>query len=111
MPYTEAAKNAMLDGTYTPPTHVAAFEGDPTAAGEELDRVAIAWDPASGGEKEQDGEPVLEIAAGKTVNHLGYFSAASGGTLLFWDSVTPETFGNDGTYRVTSSLHDLNLEP
>lgn len=108
MPYTVAAKNAMLDGTYTPPTHVAAFQGDPTGAGVELDRVAIAWAAAAGGSKEQSANPQFAIGAGETVNHIGYFSAAVGGTLWFYDPVTPETFAAAGTYTLTSSQHDLN---
>lgn len=106
MPYTELARNRMLDGTYAPPTHVAAFAGNPESGGTEHDRQAVAWADAAGGVKEQSAEPVLEIPGGATVDHLGYFNGAD---LLFWDEVTPETYGADGTYRVTSSQHDLNL--
>lgn len=109
MPFPESQKNAMLDGTYQPPTHVAAFSGDPTGAGEELDRVAISFAAASGGAKEQTGQPVLTIPAGATVDHLAYFSAASGGILRFYDPVDPESYNNGGNYRVTTSLHDLNF--
>lgn len=111
MPYTEAAKNAMLDGTYSPPTHVAAFDGDPTDGGEELDRVAISWSAATGGAKEQSANPQFDIDAGKTVDYIGYYTASEDGTLLFYDEVDPESFTNAGTYTLTSSEHDLNNDP
>lgn len=106
--YTTYAKNAMLDGSYTPATHVAAFQGDPTGAGVELDRQAIAWAAAAGGEKEQSAAPIFDIGAGETVNHVGYFDAGAGGNLLWWDAVTPEVFAGAGTCRLNTSLHHLN---
>lgn len=108
MPLTNFSKDGMLDGTYTPPSHVAIFNGDPTGAGVEIDRVAIAWNAAVAGVKEQSAAPVLDVPAGQTVNYVGYFDAAAGGNLLIYAAVTPEVYANAGVYQVNSSAHNLN---
>lgn len=107
--HTIAARNRMLDGTYTPPTHIAAFDGDPESGGVEQGRVAITWNPAANGEKSQAEEPEIPVSAGSKVNYIGFFDAGTGGTLLAKDDVTEETFTNDGIYIVKTAVLDLNL--
>lgn len=106
MPYTDTGKANMLLALGA--THVAAFSGDPTGAGVELDRVAITWAAPAAGAREQAADPELAIGAGETVDHVGYFDAATAGNLLMYDPVTAETFASAGTYTLTSSAHSLN---
>lgn len=106
--YTIAGRNKMLMALGV--THAAAYQGDPSNGGTELDRQAITWGAAANGEREQSANPEFAIGAGETVNHIGYYDAGTGGTLLMVAPVTPETFANAGTYTLTSSKHHLNLE-
>jgi len=107
MPFTDSGKNEMLDASTI--THVAAFEGDPTGAGVELDRQAITHAAASGGARDSTTQPVFAIDAGETVNYIGFFDAPSDGTLKAYKAVTPEgPYGAAGTYQLTDSDLDLN---
>jgi hypothetical protein len=107
MPYTNTGKNTMLDNIGI--THAAAFEGDPSGAGVELDRQAISFAAASGGSKAASTQPVFSIGAGETVDYIGFYDDPSAGNLLAYGSVTSEgPYGGDGTYTLTSAAIDLN---
>lgn len=107
MPYTTAGKNAMLAALGV--THAAVFQGDPSAGGTELDRKAITFNAISGGSMDQASSAIVfDIQGGETVNHVGYYNASSGGTLLAYDPVTAEVFASAGTYSLTESTLHLN---
>lgn len=107
MPYTDAGKNVMLDNLGV--THAAAFEGDPSGAGTELDRQSITFAAASGGARDSSDQPEFSIEAGETVDHIGFYDAASGGNLLAYATVTSEgPYGSAGTYTLTDADLDLN---
>jgi len=107
MPYTTAGKNNMLDNLGV--THAAAYEGDPSGAGTELDRQTVSFNAASSGAIDSSDQPQFSIAAGETVDHIGFFDDPSAGTLLAYVTVTSEgPYGSDGTYTLTDADLDLN---
>jgi hypothetical protein len=121
MPYTNPAKNLMLDalgGTNptTPITHASLHTADPGTTGTSevtggspaYARKSVTWSAASGGSKAASNQPVFDVPSGTTVTHVGFWSAASAGTFLGSADVTDETFGSQGTYTLTSITVDLN---
>lgn len=122
MPYSEHAKNAMLDALCrgTQPKaidrvslHTAepnASTGDKEVTGGEYARKAIAFNAASGGSSDDSSNGIeFKIPAGTTVKFVGYWSDASG-TPKFegFNEVTNETFTGAGTYTLTDADLDLN---
>lgn len=106
MPFTDSGKNTML--TALGATHVAVFQGDPSTTGVELERLAITFNaPAAGSMDQVEASIDFAIAAGETVDHIGYFDAAVGGTLLAYDPVTAESFAAAGTYKLTETTMTL----
>lgn len=107
MPFTNTGKSNLL--TATGITHVTAFDGDPTGAGTELATAREAITISDDGDgTAQQSEASIDIAVGAgTVDHIGYYDAASGGNLLAYDPVTAEVFAAPGTYRLTET--DLSV--
>ena len=97
-------------------THAALFSTVPTGTpGTELTggspayaRKANTWNAAAGGALDNANAPVFDVPAGTTVTHVGFWTAATAGTLLAYAAVTNETFGGQGTYTVTDADLDLN---
>lgn len=114
MPYSVQAKNAMLDALGV--THVSLHTANPGSTGASevtggspaYARKAITHAAATGGTRSASTQPVFDVPAGTTVTHVGYWTAASGGTYLGYDDVTSETFAGQGTYTLTSNVFDLN---
>lgn len=120
MPYTEHAKNAMLDALargVQPKAidrislHTAEPDstGSNEVSGGSYARVAVEWNAASGGAIDNKGtNPVFSVPAGTTVKYLGFWSDASG-TPKFeaFADITDETFTGAGTYEVTDADLDL----
>jgi hypothetical protein len=110
MPYTNTGKNKMLDALGV--TEVSAHTADPGEAGNNevtggtYARASITYSAASGGSKSATTTPSINIPAGTTVTHVGYWDAA--GNFLGY-SAASESFTNDGTLTLTSSVMDLNL--
>lgn len=46
----------------------------------------------------------LQIPAGTTVTHIGYFAASTGGTVVEYVPITPETFAAAGELKVNPSV-------
>lgn len=121
MPYTEHAKNAMLDALargVQPKAidRLSLHSAEPSSAGSneltggEYARQAIEWNTAaSGAIDDKTNGAVFKVPGGKTVKFVGYWSDAAG-TPKFeaFDEVTEEVFGGDGTYTVTDADLDLN---
>lgn len=120
MPYSTAAKNLMLNalrGTNptTPITHVSAHTASPgdnganEVSGGSYARVAISFNAAASGSMDDSTNgAVLNIPAGTTVTHIGFWSASTAGTFLGYADVTDEAFAGAGTYTVTDADLDLN---
>lgn len=109
MGFNNDAKNAMLNEFGTLAVYVSLHTASPATSGNEISggspayaRKAINWGTASGGSMTASNQPVFDVPAGKTVAAVGFWSAATGGTLYGDDDVTSETFANQGTYTLTS---------
>lgn len=107
MPFTNAAKDAMMGAIA--PTHVSLHSGAPGQTGaSELSGGGYARAPASfaaavNGVRALSADVTLTVPAGATVNHVGYWTALTGGTFLGFDDVTQEVFGSAGSYIVTAA--------
>lgn len=122
MPYTEHAKNVMLDALAQGKTPKAIDRvslhtdepnpatGDKEVTGGEYARQAIEWNnAASGSVDDKTNGASFKIPAGTTVKFVGFWSDASG-TPKFeaFKNVTNETFTGAGTYELTDADLDLN---
>lgn len=123
MPLTTAMKNVMLNAGVkgTAPalniTHASLHTADPGENGANevaggapaYARKAISFADADAGASAQNGAaPAFDVPAGTTVTHVGYWSAAVGGTFLGSDPVTNEVFAAQGVYTLNSSNINLN---
>lgn len=113
MPFTTAAKNAML-GTYTT-FYAAAFTADPgqTGASEVTGgtyaRVQGTFTAAANGTRNLDADVEINIPAGVTVTHAGWFTAATGGQLISSHDIADESYNSAGTLRLTAASTSLSL--
>lgn len=71
-------------------------------------RKSVTFSAAAEGSIDSSNQPVFDCPAGAVINYVGFFSAATSGTLLGIDPVTEETFGAQGTYTLTDADCDLN---
>ena len=110
MPFSAAARNAMLDQVGTLATRVSLHTADPGTTGTSevtggaYARQTIAWAAASNGSKVTTGSPAatLPVPAG-TVTHFGLWSASTGGTFYGGGSLSAsETFAAAGEYDLSS---------
>lgn len=116
MPYTNAAKNPMLDALAALATHVSLHTASPGLTGANevsggtpaYSRESITWNAASAGSLDSSNAPVFDVPAGTTITHVGFWTAASGGTFLGYGTITSETFGAQGTYTLNDGDLDLN---
>lgn len=117
MPYSTAAKNAMLNHLGTLVTHASLHSADPGDSGASeiaggapaYARKAIAWNAAAAGAMDDTAAAkVFDVPAGTTVTHVGFWGAVSGGTFYGSDPIPNEAFGSQGTYSLTDVDIDLN---
>jgi len=116
MPYSAAAKNAMLDqlGTLAVYASLHATAPGSTGTGEitggspAYARKSLTWNAASGGSKTLSNTPTFDVPASTTVAYVGLWSAVSGGTYYGYIDVTDEVYAAQGTYQITSGTLDLN---
>lgn len=116
MPYSAAAKNAMLDAFGAQASYLSLHTGNPGSTGASevsggspaYARKSVTWSAASGGSKALSNAPLFDVPASTTITHVGVWSAVSGGTFLGYIDTTDETFAAQGTYQVTSGTVDLN---
>lgn len=72
-------------------------------------RIAVVFDPASGGVKAATTQPIFDVPAGVTVKYGGLWDALSGGNFFGSGLITPfEIFAGQGTFEVTALAADLN---
>lgn len=113
MPYSTLGKNLMLDALV--PAFVSAHTADPAdtganeVTGGSYARKSITWNSAAAGSLDSSNIPVLDIPAGITVTHLGFWTLSTGGVYLGSSNITDETYSNAGTLTLTDADLDLNL--
>ena len=108
MALTDAAKNEMLDRLAAVAGLISLHSADPgTSGANELtggspayQRKAMTWNPASGGNLDNDANPVFDVPAGSTVAFFGMWSA-DGVTFYGSGELTPEVFAGQGTYTLS----------
>lgn len=112
MPFSSAARNTMLSSISAAYVSLhTANPGDTGASevsGGTYARVAVTWGSPSGGSRSATNQPAINVPAGTTITHVGYWTAATGGTWLGYYDVTDTTFTNAGVYTVNSATQSLS---
>lgn len=108
-------QNAVLDGAVDGATALLAFMSLHTAdpggtgasevAGGGYTRIAVSWDPSSGGIAALSGTPItFSGPAGGPATYVGLWSAISGGTWRGGAALTgDQTFNAAGSYNVNAA--------
>ena len=115
MPFTNAAKNTMLDALETTYTlYAALFTGDPSGAGTELTggdpayaRQAVTLGAASAGQIVVETDETFDVPAGATVNYVAIYDAATAGNLIAYEAVTEEVYAAQGQYVLTEQTYSI----
>lgn len=113
MALNDTAKNYMLNQLGGQVGYVGLLTAD--SSGAEISggspayaRKAVTWASASSGNLDSSSTPVFDVPGGVTITHLGFFSAATGGTYYGSAALSAsETFGSQGQYEVQDA--DINL--
>jgi hypothetical protein len=73
-------------------------------------RKAITWgSPATSSVAMAATLPVFNVPAATTISYLGYWSLATGGTFYGSRALSsPETYGGQGTYSITSATESVS---
>lgn len=104
-----AGQNAAGAGLTGVITHVSLHTADPgltgtsevTGGSPAYARQSITWAAWSGGSSSNTNALIFDVPAG-TYNHVGYWSASSGGTYYGSRACTPQTFSGQGTYTIAA---------
>ncbi len=107
MPHSTYMKNQELGAitTFYASAHTATpnDSGSNEVSGGSYVRVSATFAAASGGSRASTNAPVINIPAGTTVTHIGYWTASTGGNFLGYGTLgTPAVFSSAGTYTVDS---------
>ena len=111
MPYSVAAKNAMLDALGV--THLSLHTANPGSTGASevtggspayARKAVTGATAAAAGSKLVCGSVTFDVPA-CTVTHVGQWNGA---TWLGYSAVTPEVFAAQGQYVVPTTTDDLN---
>lgn len=115
MPFTDTAKNTMLDALETAYTlYSALYTGDPSGAGTEISggspayaRQAITLGAASAGSITVATDETFNVPAGATVDYVGIYDALTAGNLIAYKTVTSETYAAQGQYVLTEQTYSI----
>ena len=115
--FTAAGKNALLNEIDGLGWYIAPFNGGPSGAGTEVSssttegRIALdaKLGTAASGTVSNSAAITWTATGTITVNHVAIFSAASGGTLLGFDSVESQTADATETIGIAIGGLDFNL--
>jgi hypothetical protein len=110
MPFTTDGKNAALTALSNACTYASLHTGVPsTGTPNEVSggspayaRVQVSW-TVSNGQATLSGQPSFNVPANTTVTYVGFWNAATGGTLEAYAQVTSETFGSQGAYVISAA--------
>lgn len=113
-----AGKNLMLNGFAASAVYASLHTADPgnngasevTGGSPAYSRELISWAAASAGALTTNAQIVFDVPGSTTVTHLGYWSAAAGGTFYGSRALSAsETFTNQGTYTIASGDIDETI--
>lgn len=110
MAYSNAAKNLMLDALGAVAVFASLHTASPgTTGANEVSggayaRKPITWNAASGGDLDNNANPVFDVPASTTITHFGMWSASTAGTFYGGDVLSStETYGAAGTYTLNDA--------
>ncbi len=115
MPIANAGKHVMLDALGVVADFASLHTSDPSTTGANeatggspaYARKAITWNAASGGNLDNNANPVFDVPAG-TYSHFGLWSDATGGTYYGGGPLSAvEVYASQGTYTLTDA--DISL--
>jgi hypothetical protein len=115
MPYTDGAKNLMLDALVAVVDLMSLHDDAPGSTGtNEISggapayaRQGCAFDPASGGSAALSAAVTFDVPASTTVQYIGLWTTA-GSVFRGYYQVADEAYASQGTYEVGSGSMDLN---
>lgn len=116
MPYSDTAKNYMLDQLGTQALFASLHTANPGSTGASevtggtpaYARMGLTWNASVTGSKTLSDTPTFNVPAATTVVAVGIWSAVTAGIYYGYVTVTNETFAAQGTYQITSGTFDLN---
>lgn len=106
MPLTTNTHNLMLDAlpnTVYASAHSAlpSEAGSNEISGGSYARKSFTLSAAVSANRDSSSQPVMDIPAGTTITHIGYWTAATGGDFLGYKAISAETFSNAGTLTIS----------
>jgi hypothetical protein len=110
MALNDTSKNLMLTALGGVAVYVSLHTADPGTTGTSevsggspaYTREAVTWNTASGGNLDNNANPVFDVPGSTTVTHFGLWSAVTGGTFYGGAALSAsEVFGGQGTYTFT----------
>lgn len=108
---TNAGKNALLTGLTGQATFVSLHTTDPgtngtgevTGGTPAYARKSVSWASPANGAVASSGSIVFDVPGSTTISHLGYWTAATGGTFLGSRALdASQTFATQGTYTIST---------
>lgn len=115
--YTNPGKVVALTALGTAAKYISVHESDPgtTGTGEltggtpAYARQQATWTTPTTDTLALSNQPTFNVPGGKTASYVGFYTAATGGDLL-WSRALPnaETYGGQGTYTLLSATETLS---
>lgn len=105
----DAGKNALLNGLAASVSYVSLHTADPGLSGSAevtggaYTRETSLWAAAASASVSTSASVVFDVPGSTTINHLGYWSASSGGTFFGSRALdTAQTYATAGTYTIAA---------
>lgn len=99
--------NAQVSGLTAVASYASLHTAEPNTSGSNevtggsYTRESISWDSATNGTAVSSAPIVFDVPGTTTITHLGYWSAASGGTFYGSRQLNAQqTYATDGTYTI-----------
>ncbi len=107
MPFSVVERDASIDESAARMTHLTLYYGDPEGGGAEvggISRMAVSgWTKADDGARSLTSPVDITVPAGSTFDHVVLMDALSGGAVRGYMPVAASSFGQQGTYTVSSA--------
>jgi len=112
---SDAGKNLALNGFAGGAVYASLHNGNPSTTGANeitggspaYARKSVSWAAAASGALTTNAQIVFDVPAGTTIQYVGFWSLASGGTFYGHVTITNETFAGQGTYTIASGDIDF----